>query len=253
MASVAWFSDIRRLSSRLFCYSFTILLLSDCCCLFFWSFSCFFRFSSSMQINAPKRISALCNLAWQVSRSWGLLIRIKWYVSCASCKTCTQLMHLFNTKVLPSTSLHKCPIHVGWWMLPSKYSAHGIFQHHFQWKKCTLYSIKNGSQNFQPKNANLVQILNKVINYYQTLARCFLPFLVIAKCNKVCLSKGKWLGNIKVSWGITLISVPCSCYSQNLFFYNRFTMATVETTTAKLTFCWCKWYKSFSLSLTMGE
>jgi hypothetical protein len=29
-------------------------------------------------------------------------------------------------------------------MLPSKYSAQAIFQHHFQWKKCTLYSIKYG-------------------------------------------------------------------------------------------------------------
>jgi hypothetical protein len=29
-------------------------------------------------------------------------------------------------------------------MLHPKYSAHEIFQHHLQWKKCTLYSIKYG-------------------------------------------------------------------------------------------------------------
>jgi hypothetical protein len=29
-------------------------------------------------------------------------------------------------------------------MLPSKYSAQAIFQHHFQSKKCTLYLMKYG-------------------------------------------------------------------------------------------------------------
>jgi hypothetical protein len=29
-------------------------------------------------------------------------------------------------------------------MLPFKYRTHTIFQHHFQWKKCILYSIKYG-------------------------------------------------------------------------------------------------------------
>jgi hypothetical protein len=37
----------------------------------------------------------------------------------------------------------------GCWMLPSKYSAQAIFQHHFQWKKCALYSIKYGTHRDQ--------------------------------------------------------------------------------------------------------
>ncbi len=46
-------------------------------------------------------------------------------------------------------------------MLPSKYSAQAIFQHHIQWKKCTLYSIKYSNQFWHLRVSN-PSLLNAV-------------------------------------------------------------------------------------------